>query len=228
MLSTCIILSRGNYFLLLVEPIFFNSEAILLSILITFLKYFSTSLCKLLTNLKLFKSETAEYKRLNAELKDLKNELRSIDQVGNFVEYALTQRKMNKVQEMLNKEIDAFRKRSLKTTMYIKFAYKALIIILSVYLILNNKNKPIIDFTSLIERNNQNMTIATIFYPFDFLFSFPNFSLTNSIGVTVWLFILSRSMDILLNKIKCFIKPPKVVVEPQQPPMKLNDDIELD
>lgn len=224
-----------------------NNEAIILSILISFLKYFSTSLCKLITSLKIFKRETSEYKRLFCEIRVLKNELQKVDQVNNFVDYALTQRKINKLQEKLDNEVNLFRKNSMKQAMYIKILYNTMLVLLSIYLIWNNKNKPIIDFTILINKTSLNETLAgtvnsvgssatTIFYPFDFIFSFPNFSLSNSIGVTIWLFILNRFMDILYNKVTFLLKPKSATTSNEQiptgqfshEPMKLSEDIELD
>ena len=209
--------------------IFVNNEAILLSILISLLKYFSSGLCKIITNLSLLKRESAEYKRLFNEIKKLNTELRAIDQVNDFVNYALTQRKINKLQEMLDNEIKLFRKTSMKLTMYIKFLYKSMLVLLSIYLIWNYKSKPIVDFTMLIHKNETlvDSTTGTIFYPFDFIFSFPNFTLTNSIGVTIWLFILNRFMDIFYNKINFLFKP-KIASKVQEPVIKLNEDIELD
>jgi len=210
-----------------------NNEAILLSISISLLKYFSSSLCKIITDLRIFKHESADYKRLFSEIKELKKELNKIDQVNDFVNYALTQRKINKIQEKLDNEIKLFRKTSMKRTMYTKFFYNSFLVLLSIYFIWNNKNKPIIDFTMLINKNEtliNNSQGATIFYPFDFIFSFPNFSLSNSIGVTIWLFILNRFMDILYNMISFLFKP-KIVTkttEFQEPLIKLNEDIELD
>jgi hypothetical protein len=213
-----------------------NTEAIFLSILISLLKYFSTNLCKFLTNLKkLFKSETNEYKIIYTEILQLKQQQNAIDQVNNFVDYALIQRKINKLQEKLDKEKNSLRTITLKQTMYIKFFYNSLIVILSLYLIWNNKNKPIIDFTSLVQKTLLNETLSTtttnltIFYPFDFLFSFPNLNLTNSIGVTIWLFITNRFLDILFNKLAYFFKPKQAQQQvPLQEPFKINDDMELD
>lgn len=195
----------------------FNLFAILLSLAVSILRHFSTAVCALIANLGIFRHQNKEYKALCAEITKLKADQLLIDQINNFAEHALLQRKINKLQDQIDKHVDSHRKKVIKFQMYIKGAYNVALVIMSLILIWHSRDKPIVDFSSLVSHISNEATLmpssnesvpllnttpkTTIFYPFDMLFAFPNLNRPNTIGVTAWLFITNRFLDIFLNKI---------------------------
>jgi hypothetical protein len=90
---------------------------------------------------------------------------------------------------------------------YIKVVYSCVIVLMSIKLIWSNYDQPIIDFSDILRGNNVaevaemgTQKNLNIFFPLNFFLSFPNLDRINSLGVTFWLFILNRILDIGSNK----------------------------
>jgi hypothetical protein len=174
-----------------------NVNGIIFSFIITLLKYFSAHICMFI-NKKLFQKSTSQkFAQLRDELRELIKVQQKIDQIDEFAQHALIQRKINKINDQIENEIKQNRSAKLTTNSYIKLTYNIVLVVLSILLIWFNKDKPIIDLSSTIDSS----TNTTIFYPFDSLMAFPSVSRRNSIGLTVWLFTTNRLLDIVFNKI---------------------------
>ena len=85
--------------------------------------------------------------------------------------------------------------------------YSCVIVLMSIKLIWSNYDQPIIDFSDILRGNNGAEAAGTttqkdlnIFFPLNYFLSFPNLDRVNSLGVTFWLFILNRILDIGSNK----------------------------
>jgi hypothetical protein len=174
-----------------------NLYGILFSFIITLLKYFSPHICES-ANKKIFGNvSNANYMKLRDELRNLLKTQQTIDQVDDFAQYALVQRKINKINDQIESEIKQNRTAKLTTSSYIKVTYNAALILSSILFIWFNRDKPIVDLSSLVANPSQN----TIFYPFDSLMAFPSIGHQNSVGLTAWLFTTNRLFDIALNRI---------------------------
>ena len=80
---------------------------------------------------------------------------------------------------------------------------------LSIRLIWSNYDKPIIDFAGMLPNRGDD---SNIFFPLNHFLTFPTTSRVNCVGVTMWLFVLNRLIDIISNKIKNY-KPTMPIVE---------------
>lgn len=198
-----------------------NAVAIFFSFIINILKRYSSKVCSFLIE-KLYNfTETAEINSLNQEIKVLIREKDSFNPIDEFAKYALVDRKLNKALDKLQVQKSKIRSVKMKKMVYFNVIYNFVIGAMSVYLIYKNYDKPIIDFSNLVETYsygqteginqddlnfNGTKTSSTsssdpiIFYPLHNFLSFPSTHKKNSIGVTVWLFLVNRSIDICLNK----------------------------
>ena len=194
-----------------------NAWAILFSFLINFLRRSSSKICSFLVD-KLYKiTETNEINQLKTEIKTFQNEKDSYNPIDEFAKYALVDRKLNKALDKLNSLKSTNRTFKMKKMFYFNIAYTIFIGIISIALIWTNYDRPIIDFSNLVESyssRNLNGTapvydaenVAIIFYPLNNFLSFPSTDKKNSIGVTVWLFFVNRSIDMFINKYNARIK----------------------
>ncbi len=73
-----------------------------------------------------------------------------------------------------------------------------MIVLMSGRLIWSNYDQPIVDFSDLVAKEYHD---ADVFFPFNHFLSFPATSRVNCLGVTMWLFVLNRLIDISLNKL---------------------------
>jgi hypothetical protein len=186
-----------------------NYTAITLSLIINLLKRYSSRICGLIQSLlwRLSSSSSSailsakKISKLNETLTNLKKERDSFSPVDHFANWTLIDRKMNKLNDEITKEKSLNRSNSLSKTLYIKGFVMTLIALLSFVLIWLNFDKPIIDFTPFL--NSSSSQKLNIFFPFNYFLSFPSKTQSvNSLGVTAWLFITNRFLDILTNKFK--------------------------
>jgi hypothetical protein len=177
-----------------------NWFAIILSLLINLIKRFSTKLANLACS-KLYSFQTNELNVYISEITALKRERDSYNPIDEFAKYALCDRKINKLMDKVKESKSDLSAQRMKKIMYFKGFFVILISLMSILLIWSNYNHPIFDFSELITKNNLDENLS-VFYPLDRILSFPNLHLRNSIGVTAWLFILNRFLDIFLNKIQ--------------------------
>ncbi|RMZ92931.1 tail-anchored insertion receptor WRB [Brachionus plicatilis] len=175
-----------------------NYWAIFLSFVINLMKRYSSKLCSLIL-LKVYTKETPEITEYRNQLKCLREEKSSINPMDNFAKYALVDRKINKLVEKLKENKSSTQSDRMKVMMYINVVFTILTVVLSLLLIWSNYSKPIIDFSSLLDKSD--LGELNIFFPLNKMLAFPNKNGNNSIGVTAWLLIANRFIDIVLNKI---------------------------
>lgn len=175
-----------------------NYWAIFLSLAINLMKRYSSKLCSLIL-LKFFANETSEITEYRNQLKILREEKNSINPMDHFARYAIVDRKINKLVDKLKENKSSIQSERMKIMMYINVVFTIFTILLSLILIWSNYSRPVIDFSSLLDKSNLNE--QSIFYPLDKVLAFPNKTGNNSIGVTAWLLIVNRFIDIILNKI---------------------------
>jgi hypothetical protein len=180
-----------------------NYIAIISSILINILKRFSSKLSLILVS-NLNKNEVKEISQLKNEINNLYKERDSYNQIDEFANYALVDRKINKLQEKLQAFKNIRRKNKMSKIMYMNISLTLIMIIMSIFLIWSNRNTPIIEFSGLFNDVNSIENLKenenSIFYPLSNLFSFPCTNKSNSVGFTIWLFIVNRLFDIIFHK----------------------------
>ena len=93
-----------------------NYYAIILSLGVLFLKRFSTNICKVI-QLFFNKSETDGLKKYQDELNELKKERDNVSMIDSFAQYALIDRKINKVMEKIQAQKNATRTKNLSKIM---------------------------------------------------------------------------------------------------------------
>ena len=79
----------------------------------------------------------------------LKQERDSFNIVDQFAKYALVDRKINKLLDEIQTHTNHVRSNRLKSLMYAKSINSVIIVLLSIGLIYNNYEKPVIDFSSI-------------------------------------------------------------------------------
>ena len=191
-----------------------NAWAILMSFLINFLKRYSSKVCSFLVDKFYNLAEKNDIDKLNEEIKSHKHEKDSFNPIDEFAKYALADRKLNKALDKLQKAKTSIRTFKMKKMFYFNVAYTLIIGIFSIALIINQYDKPIIDFSNLAKLASQNHSSAgtidietstrseeapVIFYPLNNFLSFPSTDKKNSIGVTAMLFLVNRSIEIFIN-----------------------------
>ena len=195
-----------------------NIIAIFFSFVLNILKRYSSKFCSFIIERLYSFNETSEINNLNLEIKNLKREKDSYNPIDEFAKYALVDRKLNKSLDKLQIQKNKIRSVKMKKIFYFNVVYTSIIGAMSIYLIYSNYDKPIIDFSNLVEdyssdnkgfnrldfpdyMTNKSMPSDTlIFYPMHNFLSFPSTHKKNSIGVTAWLFLINRSIDIFINK----------------------------
>jgi hypothetical protein len=206
-----------NRYLNTLEKMEINVLAIIFSFVINFLKRYSSKVCSFLID-KLYNfTETTEINSLNVEIKALIREKDQFNPIDEFAKYALADRKLNKALDKLQVHKTNIRSVKMKKMFYFNMVYTFIIGVISVALIWKNYDKPIIDFSSIITKDSSAQPLVDnlilnntntekifngpiIFYPLNNLLSFPSTHKKNSIGVTAWLFLVNRSIEIFLNK----------------------------
>lgn len=183
-----------------------NLFAIFLSFIINLSKRYSTKLCSYFLS-KYYSFETREVNEFLYQLKILKKERDAFNPIDEFAKFALVDRKINKLNDKLKENKGKTQSDRMKKMMYFNVAFTIFTVLMSIVLIWGNYDKPIIDFTSMLNSKTRDSNIDTslnIFFPLNKLLSFPNKERNNSIGVTAWLFIVNRFIDIVVNKINTF------------------------
>lgn len=175
-----------------------NYLAIFLSFLINLMKRYSSKLCSYFLS-KFYTNESQEIIEYRNQLKLLRKEKDAINPMDEFARYALVDRKINKILDKLKENKGAIQSDRMKKMMYFNVVFTVVTVLLSLVLIWSNYSKPIIDFSALLK--NKNSDELNIFYPFGKLLAFPSKDGLNSIGVTAWLLIANRFIDIMLNKV---------------------------
>jgi hypothetical protein len=182
-----------------------NYFAVILSFLLNLLKRYSSKICSFLLS-KYNPIETQELRELKSELDKLKEEKITYNPIDQFALYALVDRKINKIVDKIQELKNTNRSARMKYTVYLNVILTVIVVFLSIFLIWSNYNDPIIDLNALFSKNkisNEDTAEIDIFYPLNRFFSFPSTHRKNTIGVTAWLFIVNRFIDIVLNKLSC-------------------------
>jgi len=185
-----------------------NYLAIILSFLLNLLKRYSSKICTFLLS-KYNPIETQDMRELKSELDKLKHEKASYNPIDQFALYALADRKINKIVDKIQEQKNTNRSARMKYTVYLNVILTSIVVFLSAFLIWSNYNNPIIDLNPLLHKDkvaNEESADIDIFYPLNRFFSFPSTNRKNTIGVTAWLFIVNRFIDIVLNKMSCLIE----------------------
>jgi hypothetical protein len=183
-----------------------NFIAIISSLLINILKRFTSKLSLILVSY-LNKNEIKEITDLKSEIDKLYKERNSYNQIDEFAKYALVDRKINKLLDKIQTSKNTQRKNKMRQIMYMNIFLTLVILIMSIFLIWSNRNKPIIDFSGLFNfasskqsSGEYDIINSNIFYPLNNLFSFPCTNKPNSIGFTIWLVIVNRLFDVIFYK----------------------------
>ena len=199
-----------------------NVWAIFFSFLINFLRRSSSKVCSFLVDKIYHSADSAELLTQNVEVITYQREKDSYSPIDEFAKYALADRKLNKALDKVAACKTKIRAFKMKKMVFFNVAYTIMIGVMSVSLIWSNYDKPIIDFSNLVEtyasRRRDPASIATnlndtlshnvthdheypiIFYPLNNFLAFPSTHRKNSIGVTVWLFFVNRFIEICINK----------------------------
>ena len=175
-----------------------NYFAIFLSLLINLIKRYSTKLSNFAAS-NLFSFNANEINDYKSELTKLYREREAYNPIDEFAKYALCDRKINKLLDKLRENKSELSTHRMKKIMYMNGVLMFLIALMSIVLIWTNYNHPIIDFNSLLKAEKEESRLS-VFFPLNRFLSFPNLHLRDSIGVTAWLFILNRFLDIFINK----------------------------
>jgi len=169
-----------------------------LILLVNLLNRYSSRICPFLLELKerVIRKRvvsTAASKR-RADLAALMLERDSYNPIDQLACYVICERKINKLKDEAKGEESARRTRHMSHLMYVKGAFMALLGLLAVAIMWSFRERPVIVFSS-------GFNDVQIFYPFDGFFAFPCATgCTNAIGVTMWMFIVNRFLEICLNK----------------------------
>lgn len=179
-----------------------NVIAIICSLVIYILKRNSAKICTKFVSLFYTFESNVEYNEMLKEKARLTCERDSFNPIDEFAKYAIGNRKVSKVDDRIKAITSEYATNRMKNLMYTKVFFWVLIALMSISLIWYNYDKPIIDFTSMVKRySDLSGDELAIFSPLSWFLAFPSTHRTNSIGVTVWLFVANRAMDILVNKI---------------------------
>lgn len=172
-----------------------NYLAVVVSLLINILKRYVSPLANFFTS-KLFPSLQASQQDLYAQLAELKSERDSYNPIDEFAKYALCDRKINKLVDKIKEGKSEVTTKRMKKFMIVSGVFYTLIAFASIWLIWHNYDRPVINFGINDE--------VSLFAPLTRFLSFPSVRYSNSIGVTVWLFILNRLIDISIAKYNLF------------------------
>jgi hypothetical protein len=195
-----------------------NTGAIVLSFSINLLKRYSSKISsQILTKFNGSRSSTNELSELNEEMRNLVKERDTFNPMDEFAKYALVNRKINKLSEKIKEIKNKLTAERMKKLMYLNAFFTILILVASVNLIWFNYDRPVIDFSNVLRRQEDSLESTSnsinatsgessssdfnIFFPINRLLSFPCTNRPNSIGVTAWLFIVNRFIDITVNKL---------------------------
>lgn len=176
-----------------------NLLVVFLSFLINLSKRYSSEICSHFLA-KYFSFENKEINELKEEIRNVKKERDSLNPIDQFAKFALADRKINKLADKLKDYKSKIQSERMKKMMYFNVVFTVITVLMSIYLIWTNYDKPVIDFSSIFESDHSSKDELNIFFPFGGFMSFPNKDRLNSIGVTAWLFIVNRFIDISINK----------------------------
>jgi hypothetical protein len=188
-----------------------NFYTLVLSFCINLLKRLSSKISQRI-QAKIYPFENENLKDLQEKSTAARKERDSYNPVDQFAAYSLANRKLNKFLDKNQEEINKIRSKRMQFMMYFNIIYNLLVILCSIILIWTNYDKPVIDFSGFMNNiykqtndtyNNEldEQPKARLFYPLDWLISFPNTKKTNTVGLTLWILITNRLFDIFLNKI---------------------------
>ncbi|CAF0967825.1 unnamed protein product [Brachionus calyciflorus] len=175
-----------------------NYLAIFLSIVINLLKRYSSNLCSYFLA-KFYLTENSEISEMKDQLKNMRREKESINPMDEFARFAILDRKINKINDKLKENKMTVNSDRMKKMMYFNVVFTGITLVLSLALIWSNYSKPVIDFSILLKSKNSDD--ISIFFPLNKVLAFPSKYGNNSIGVTVWLLIANRFIDICVNKL---------------------------
>lgn len=173
-----------------------NVIAILLAFLVNMLKRYSATLSTLVNMLVHRSSSRQQQKQaeeIAAEMREATSERDAHSPIDEFAKYALADRKLSKLGERLKETRARDASARMRTLVYIKAALMALVSFGSIGLIWSFYDQPVIRFSEADDSDD-------IFYPLGGLVAFPCTSVANSIGVTLWLVVTNRLIDICANK----------------------------
>ena len=217
-----------------------NLVAILVTIVFNLLKRFSSRISSL------FQSRgqndlLADIEVMRLNLVELKKERDKYNPMDQFALYARVDRKVNQLAHEIQLKQGEIRARKLKASIYVSGFFRIVDAIYHLLLIWYYRYTPIFDFATYpatdyapeahIIGNVYHITAHldegssqawSLFSPISYILSFPSTNRCNSIGITFWLFLLNRVINIIIAK----FSPAANVVRPAE--MVINTDIELD
>lgn len=177
-----------------------NIIAILLVLVVNLLKRYSSKVSSLIMTLTY--SQSPEQKKsqdaIIAEIKVATEKRDALNPVDEFAQYALAGRELTKLNEQLKESRAKDTSARMRSLMLVKTMLMLFVWGSSVALIWNFYDTPVIRFREMMDYEGYDMNL---FYPFGGLLAFPCTRVANSIGVTLWLVITNRLVDIVVNKL---------------------------
>lgn len=183
-----------------------NYSAVLLSLGVYVVKRNSAKLASAIVSHFVPGSRVAEKRlnELNVDLTRVVAERDTHNQIDEFAKYSLANRRVNKILDEMKAIKSEQSTARIKSLMYVKAFVMFLVSIMSIALIWHFYDKPLVRFTAYNVQTEATTTLSNennIFYPLGGLLAFPQPKVINSIGVTFWLFLSNRLIDIFLLKI---------------------------
>lgn len=223
-----------------------NLVAILVTIVFNILKRLSSRIGQLFQS-RDQKDILADIELMRADLVKLKKERDKFNPMDQFASFALVDRKVTKLTHEIQLKQGEIRARKLKVSIYVSGFMRVVDAIYHLLLIWYYRYTPIFDFATYpatdygpeahIVGNVYHITEHlspmdgnsdqqwSLFSPISYILSFPSTNRCNSIGITFWLFLLNRIINIVIAK---FNANTGGVVSQRPSEMVINTDIELD
>ena len=185
----------------------------------------------------------AEVEALRVKLIELKKERDKFNPMDQFALYARADRKVNQVAHEIQLKQGEVRAGRLKVSIYVSGIVRVVETVYSLLLIWFYRYTPIFDFgtypasdygpeshifgnvyyiTEHLRPPNE-ASQSSMFAPISYILSFPSTDRCNSIGITFWLVVLNRTIDIIIAKLNKVEK-----MRPAAETAAINTDIELD
>ena len=194
-----------------------NVFTIAASLAINVLRRYSSPLSRCIVS-RLYKVQNREMLVWRDELRSLRAERDTCNPMDEFAKFALVNRRINKLVDRMHASTAEMRSAKMAKQMFVNALITGLVVLMSLLLIWTNYDRPVVDFTHLVAPTNAyNQTTTTeeeeqqqhksvrLFYPVDYIVSFPCTHRPNSIGVTFWLVIVNRLVEQLATCVHFFL-----------------------
>jgi hypothetical protein len=195
-----------------------NVFAIIVSLVINVLRRFSSHLSRYIVS-RLYKQKNLEIAVWRDELRALHEERSTCNPMDEFAKFALINRRINKLVDCMQTSNAKMRSAKVAKQLFVNAIFTGIVVLMSLMLIVTSYDRPVVDFSHLITsfspadhnrttHESSSSSDVRLFYPVDYIISFPCTHRLNSIGVTFWLLIVNRLVEQLAIYVQFLVAKP--------------------